>query len=181
MSTQLTAQQLIDDGDITPIEAANRLSVVEALAKSLKAEQTALRGYLAEHLDPKEHLTGVAGDITYKRGAASKFKVVDPQAYAQWLLDNGEEESVEQVIQPKDFATKPDVLEAALHSNHGEAVPGIGETNGTSDSVAVKLRRDWREALTDPVAVTQVQQVLGIESSPEETTEETGEDPWARN
>ncbi|MCI1637794.1 MAG: hypothetical protein LKI30_06830, partial [Bifidobacterium crudilactis] len=61
MSESTSVAELIEAGEITPIEAAKQLALVTAMLRQLKDSESALRGYLTDHLDPKEHLTTALG------------------------------------------------------------------------------------------------------------------------
>lgn len=140
----------IADGDLTPSEAAKQLALVTSMLRRLKDSETALRGYLTDHLDPKEHLTTALGVVSYKRGAESRWRVKDPVAFGQWLVRNGEESSVEEVLYPVEFITKPDAIEALVHKHGGEQPDGVELSGGRSDSVATSKVKAWDEIISDP-------------------------------
>jgi hypothetical protein len=123
-------QELIADGEITPFEAAQQLALVTAMLRQLKDSETALRGYLTDHLDPKEHLTTALGVVSYKRGSESRWRVKDPVAYGQWLAMNGETASVEEVLYPVEYVTKPDAIEKLVRDHGGEQPDGVELSGG---------------------------------------------------
>jgi hypothetical protein len=156
----------IDDGEITPNEAAAQLALITAMQKKLKARESILRDYCTENIDPKSHITTSLGEVSYKRGSEGSWKVKDPVAFAQWLIDNGEDASVERVPYPLEFATKPDAIEACVRAHKGEEPAGVQWSNSRADSVAVKLPADWDSMFNDPIVLGQASELLGIEKSP---------------
>ncbi len=171
-------QELIADGDLTPIEAAKQLALVTSMLRQLEDSETALRGYLTDHLDPKEHLTTALGVVSYKRGGEAKWRVKDPVAFGQWLARNGEESSVEEVLYPVEFITKPDAIEKLVRDHGGEQPDGVELSGGRSDSVATSKVKAWGEVMADLTAQRQAGALLGIESGKEEQ-EESKEDEEA--
>lgn len=171
MSEVKSIAEQVADGDLTPIEAAQQLALVTAMLRRLKDSEAALRGYLTDHLDPKEHLTTSLGVVGYKRGAESKWRVKDPVAYGQWLARNGEESSVEEVLYPVEFITKPDAIEALVHKHGGEKPDGVEMMGGRADSVATSEVKAWGEVMADLTAQRQAGELLGIESGKEEKKE----------
>lgn len=157
-------QELIADGEITPIEAAQQLALVTSMLRQLKDSESALRGYLTDHLDPKEHLTTAVGVVSYKRGSEAKWRVKDPVAYGQWLARNGEESSVEEVLFPVEFITKPDAIEKLVRDHGGEQPDGVELSGGRADSVATSKVKAWSEVMADLTAQRQAGAPLGIDS-----------------
>jgi hypothetical protein len=156
-------QELIADGEITPFEAAQQLALVTAMLRQLKDSETALRGYLTDHLDPKEHLTTALGVVSYKRGSESRWRVKDPVAYGQWLAMNGETASVEEVLYPVEYVTKPDAIEKLVRDHGGEQPDGVELSGGRSDSVATSKVKAWSEVMADLTAQRQAGALLGID------------------
>ncbi|MCX8648168.1 hypothetical protein J3U01_07085, partial [Bifidobacterium sp. B4107] len=102
---------MLADGELTTFEAATQLSLAQSMQKRLKTQIDVLKEFLTDRMDSREHLTTDLGTVTAKRGSEPRWRVKDPVAFAQWLKEHGEEESVEHVPYPKDFATKPDAIE----------------------------------------------------------------------
>ncbi|MFT8640122.1 hypothetical protein [Bifidobacterium sp.] len=172
----------IADGDINSYEAANRLTLVEAMMKTLKAESATLRGFLSQQMVSKDKLTGIVGEVSYRDGHEAKPYVEDEKELASWLFDNGEDDSVEQVLVPKEYMFKPDVLVALIKSHGGEAIPGIDFKGGSKPSVVIKVTKGWQSKLKDEKVLGQAKELLGIESGEEkQETEEDGEEySWDR-
>ncbi|GAA6121927.1 hypothetical protein BPY_00350 [Bifidobacterium psychraerophilum] len=158
-------KELVADGEITPIEAAQQLALVTAMLRQLKDSETALRGYLTDHLDPKEHLTTALGVVSYKRGSEAKWRVKDPVAYGQWLARNYEMESVEQIFYPVEVITKPDAIEKLVRDHLGEQPDGVELSGGRADSVATSKVKTWSEVMADLTAQRQAGALLGIDGS----------------
>ncbi|MDN6210152.1 hypothetical protein [Bifidobacterium crudilactis] len=158
--------ELIADGEITPIEAAQQLALVTSMLRQLKDSESVLRGYLTDHLDPKEHLTTALGVVSYKRGGEAKWRVKDPVAFGQWLARNGEESSVEEVLYPVEFITKPDAIEKLVRDHGGEQPDGVELSGGRADSVATSKVKAWSEVMADLTAQRQAGALLGIEQPP---------------
>ncbi|MEE8702022.1 hypothetical protein [Bifidobacterium crudilactis] len=159
-------QELIADGEITPIEAAQQLALVTSMLRQLKDSEAFLRGYLTDHLDPKEHLTTALGVVSYKRGSEAKWRVKDPVAYGQWLARNYEMESVEQIFYPVEVITKPDAIEKLVRDHLGEQPDGVELSGGRADSVATSKVTAWSEVMADLAAQRQAGALLGIEQQP---------------
>jgi hypothetical protein len=161
----IDVQQQIDDGDITPYEAANQLALITMMVKKLNERASVLKPFITGHLDAKEHLTTqVGGTVTYKRGAAATPKVKDLPAYGAWLFDHGEEElTVHDVVMPVDAALTKGFLEA-LVEKRGEVSEGVEYTKGSDDTVSVSLPKDWVEKFEDPKLMAQSLNLLGIEA-----------------
>jgi hypothetical protein len=164
-------QELIADGEITPIEAAQQLALVTAMLRRLKDSETVLRGYLTDHLDPKEHLTTALGVVSFKRGSEARWRVKDPVAFGQWLARNGEESSVEEVLYPVEFITKPDAIEKLVRDHGGEQPDGVELSAGRADSVATSKIKAWNEVMGDLTAQRQAGALLGIDSGSQEQEE----------
>ncbi|MCI1635172.1 hypothetical protein [Bifidobacterium sp.] len=164
MSESTSVAELIEAGEITPIEAAQQLALVTAMLHQLKDSESALRGYLTDHLDPKEHLTTALGVVSYKRGGEAKWRVKDPVAFGQWLARNGEESSVEEVLYPVEFITKPDAIEKLVRDHLGEQPDGVELSGGRADSVATSKVKAWNEVMNDLTAQRQAGALLGIDS-----------------
>ncbi|MCI1663357.1 MAG: hypothetical protein LKI23_06845 [Bifidobacterium crudilactis] len=159
-------QELIADGEITPIEAAQQLALVTSMLRQLKDSEAFLRGYLTDHLDPKEHLTTALGVVSYKRGSEAKWRVKDPVAYGQWLARNYEMESVEQIFYPVEVITKPDAIEKLVRDHLGVQPDGVELSGGRADSVATSKVTAWSEVMADLAAQRQAGALLGIEQQP---------------
>lgn len=180
---------MLADGELTPFEAATQLSLAQSMQKRLKTQIDALKEYLTDQMDAQEHLTTDLGTVTAKRGSEPRWRVKDPVAFAQWLKEHGEEESVEEVPWPKEFATKPDAIEHLVGQFGGEQPAGVELSRGTGDTVAVSKVKDWSAIFQDMKAQGQARRLLGIEQgigTPSPVTVETdddkdkGVDPWDR-
>ncbi|MFT9112016.1 MAG: hypothetical protein ABF453_03020 [Bifidobacterium psychraerophilum] len=171
MSESTSVAELIEAGEITPFEAAQQLALVTAMMRRLKDSESALRGYLTDHLDPREHLTTALGVVSYKRGSESRWRVKDPIAFGQWLAMNGEESSVEEVLYPVEFITKPDAIEKLVHDHLGEQPDGVELSGGRADSVSTSKIRPWSEVMADLTAQRQAGALLGIDSGSQEQEE----------
>jgi hypothetical protein len=156
-------KELIADGEITPIEAAKQLALVTSMLRQLKDSESALRGYLTDHLDPREHLTTALGVVSYKRGSESRWRVKDPVAFGQWLAMNGEKSSVEEVLYPVEFITKPDEIEKLVRDHGGEQPDGVELSGARADSVATSKVKAWSEVMNDLTAQRQAGALLGID------------------
>ncbi|KAB8291886.1 hypothetical protein [Bifidobacterium apri] len=140
MSGSTGTVQQIENGDITPYEAASQLAVVTAMLKQLKTSEKALRDYLTGQLGDREHLTTMFGEVTQKRGAQAKWRVTDPVEYAKWLISTGHEDMTVTLPVPVDDACKPDAISAFITANGGEVPPreAADLKGGSADSVTVK-------------------------------------------
>ncbi|MFT9059730.1 hypothetical protein [Bifidobacterium aquikefiri] len=170
----------IADGDINSYEIANRLTVAEAFIKFLKQDSQVCRSFLASRMVSKDKLTGIVGEVSYRDGHEDKPYVKDEKELASWLYDNGEEDSVEQVLVPKEYMFKPDVLMALIKSHGGEAIPGIDFKGGAKPSVSIKVTKDWQAKLKDAKVLGQAKELLGIESGEEQQEEDGEEYSWDR-
>lgn len=164
-------REQLDDGDVDPGEAATQLALVNTMQKILKERENTLRGYLVENIDPNNHIETTVGDVAYKRGADSKWRVKDPVAFANWLKDNGEADSVEVVVFPLEFITKPDAIEKLVRDHGGEQPAGVEYSGGRADSVAVSLPKSWRTTFFDHANAVEALRVLGIEAPESEPKE----------
>ncbi|OZG49872.1 hypothetical protein [Bombiscardovia coagulans] len=153
------------DGEITLYEAAEQITLVTSMQKLLKQRLDALKEFVTASLDPKEHLTTHTGVVTYKRGAEPKWRVKDPQAFAIWLEEHGESESVEQVLVPAEHVTQPAAIEHLVHQYKGEQPDGVEFAGGTSDTIAISKVKAWSDIFEDQQMVDAAAQMLGIESS----------------
>jgi hypothetical protein len=187
-------REQIDDGEITPNEAAAQLALITAMQKKLKARESVLRDYCTENIDPKNHITTSLGEVAYKRGSEGSWKVKDPLAFARELRRLGEDASVVTVDYPVDFATKPDEITALIQRHLDElespedGPEGVVHAGERDDSVAVKLPNDWELMFDDPVVLGQASEMLGIEAPKvaadddlldAEIVEDAESDPWS--
>ena len=171
------------DGEYTSIEAARQLALAQSMEKELKRQIGALKDFLTDRMDSKEHLTTEIGVVAAKRGSEPRWRVKDAVAFAQWLQSHGEESSVEQVPYPVEWVTKPDAIEHLIGQHGGEQPAGVELSRGTGDTVAVSKVKEWSQIFNDQKAQTQARQLLGItsggvEAIKDDTNEE--EDPWDR-
>lgn len=150
------------DGEYTSYEAARQLALAQSMEKELKRQIGALKEFLTDRMDSKEHLTTELGTVAAKRGSEPRWKVKDPVAFAQWLGTHGEESSVEQVPYPVEWATKPDAIEHLIGQHGGEQPAGVELSRGTGDTVAVSKVKDWAQIFNDQKAQAQARQLLGI-------------------
>ena len=171
------------DGEYTSIEAARHLALAQSMEKELKRQIGALKDFLTDKMDSKEHLTTEIGVVAAKRGSEPRWKVKDPVAFAQWMKTHGEESSVEQVPYPVEWATKPDAIEHLIGQHGGEQPAGVELSRGTGDTVAVSKVKEWSQIFNDQKAQVQARQLLGITSGGVEAiTDDTNEEenPWDR-
>lgn len=140
MSEKTGTVQQIENGDINPYEAASQLAVVTAMLKQLKTSEKALREYLVGQLDDREHLVTKFGEVTQKRGAQAKWRVIDPVEYAKWLISTGHADMTVMLPVPVEDACKPDAISAFITANGGETPPpeAADLKGGSADSVTVK-------------------------------------------
>ena len=140
MSEQNEIDRRIEEGDITPYQAAGLLSVVTAMTRELKRSEKTLREYLAGQLDDREHLTTSFGEVTQKRGAQAKWRVTGLVEYAKWLISTGHEDMTVMLPVPVEDACKPDAISAFITANGGETPPpeAADLKGGSADSVTVK-------------------------------------------
>ena len=172
---------MLADGELTTFEAASQLALAQSMQKRLKTQIDALKEFLTDRMDPKEHLTTDLGTVTAKRGSEPRWRVKDPVAFAQWLKEHGEEESVEQVPYPKEWAAKPDAIEHLVGQFGGEQPAGVELSRGSGDTVAVSRVKDWAQIFDDHQAQAQARQLLGITSGLGEIKDDADEeDPWDR-
>ena len=164
-------REQLNDGDVSPDEAASQLAIVTTMQKMLKERESILRGYLVENIDPNNHIDTMVGDVTYKRGADSKWHVKDPVAFAEWLKANGEAGSVETVVFPLEFITKPDAIEKLVRDHGGEQPEGVEYSGGRADSVSVSLPKSWRTTFFDRANAVKALHALGIEAPESESKE----------
>ena len=171
------------DGEYTSYEAARQLALAQSMEKELKRQIGALKDFLTDKMDSKEHLTTEIGVVAAKRGSEPRWKVKDPVAFAQWLQSHGEESSVEQVPYPVEWATKPDAIEHLIGQHGGEQPAGVDLSRGTGDTVAVSKVKEWAQIFSDQKAQAQARQLLGITSGGVEAISDDaseGESPWDR-
>lgn len=168
------------DGEYTSIEAARQLALAQSMEKELKRQIGALKDFLTDKMDSKEHLTTELGTVAAKHGSEPRWKVKDAVAFAQWLEKHGEESSVEQVPYPVEWATKPDAIEHLIGQHGGEQPAGVELSRGTGDTVAVSKVKDWAQIFNDQKAQAQARQLLGITSG-DSVGDEDGkaEEYWA--
>lgn len=173
---------LLADGELTTFEAAAQLSLAQSMQKRLKTQIDALKEFLTDRMDAREHLTTGLGTVTAKRGSEPRWRVKDPVAFAQWLKEHGEEESVEQVPYPKEFASKPDAIEHLVGQFGGEQPAGVELSRGSGDTVAVSRVKDWAQIFDDQQAQSQARQLLGITGGKDEVKDDADEEenPWDR-
>lgn len=171
------------DGEYTSIEAARHLALAQSMEKELKRQIGALKDFLTDKMDSKEHLTTEIGVVAAKRGSEPRWRVKDPVAFAQWMKTHGEESSVEQVPYPVEWATKPDAIEHLIGQHGGEQPAGVELSRCTGDTVAVSKVKDWAQIFSDQKAQAQARQLLGITSGGVEAIKDDTdgeEDPWDR-
>ena len=168
------------DGEYTSIEAARQLALAQSMEKELKRQIGALKDFLTDKMDSKEHLTTELGTVAAKHGSEPRWRVKDAVAFAQWLETHGEESSVEQVPYPVEWATKPDAIEHLIGQHGGEQPAGVELSRGTGDTVAVSKVKDWAQIFSDQKAQAQARQLLGITSG-DSVGDEDGkaEEYWA--
>lgn len=168
------------DGEYTSIEAARQLALAQSMEKELKRQIGALKDFLTDKMDSKEHLTTELGTVAAKHGSEPRWRVKDEVAFAQWLETHGEESSVEQVPYPVEWATKPDAIEHLIGQHGGEQPAGVELSRGTGDTVAVSKVKDWAQIFSDQKAQAQARQLLGITSG-DSVGDEDGkaEEYWA--
>lgn len=171
------------DGEYTSIEAARQLALAQSMEKELKRQIGALKDFLTDRMDSKEHLTTELGTVAAKHGSEPRWRVKDAVAFAQWLETHGEKSSVEQVPYPVEWATKPDAIEHLIGQHGGEQPAGVELSRGTGDTVAVSKVKEWSQIFNDQKAQAQARQLLGITSS-DSVGDEDGkaeeENPWDR-
>lgn len=171
------------DGEYSSYEAARQLALAQSMEKELKRQIGALKDFLADKMDSKEHLTTEIGTVAAKHGSEPRWRVKDAVAFAQWLQSHGEESSVEQVPYPVEWATKPDAIEHLIGQHGGEQPAGVELSRGTGDTVAVSKVKEWSQIFNDQKAQAQARQLLGITSGGVEAVkDDTGEEenPWDR-
>lgn len=170
------------DGEYSSYEAARQLALAQSMEKELKRQIGALKDFLTDKMDSKEHLTTEIGTVAAKRGSEPRWKVKDPVAFAQWMQTHGEESSVEQVPYPVEWATKPDAIEHLIGQHGGEQPAGVELSRGTGDTVAVSKVKDWAQIFSDQHAQAQARQLLGItDAGVQAVKDDTDEeDPWDR-
>lgn len=168
------------DGEYSSIEAARQLALAQSMEKELKRQIGALKDFLTDKMDSKEHLTTELGTVAAKHGSEPRWRVKDAVAFAQWLQSHGEESSVEQVPYPVEWATKPDAIEHLIGQHGGEQPAGVELSRGTGDTVAVSKVKDWAQIFSDQKAQAQARQLLGITSG-DSVGDEDGkaEEYWA--
>ncbi|MSD90196.1 hypothetical protein [Bifidobacterium asteroides] len=168
------------DGEYTSYEAARQLALAQSMEKELKRQIEALKDFLTEKMDAKEHLTTEIGTVAAKHGSEPRWKVKDAVAFAQWLETHGEESSVEQVPYPVEWATKPDAIEHLIGQHGGEQPAGVELSRGTGDTVAVSKVKEWSQIFNDQKAQSQARQLLGITSGDSAGDEDgKAEEYWA--
>ena len=171
------------DGEYSSYEAARQLALAQSMEKELKRQIVALKDFLTDRMDSREHLTTELGTVAAKRGSEPRWRVKDAVAFAQWLETHGEESSVEQVPYPVEWATKPDAIEHLIGQHGGEQPAGVELSRGTGDTVAVSKVKEWSQIFSDQKAQTQARQLLGITSGGVEAITDDAsdeEDPWDR-
>lgn len=170
------------DGKYTSMEAARQLALAQSMEKELKRQIDALKDFLAEKMDSKEHLTTELGTVAAKHGSEPRWRVKDAVAFAQWLETHGEESSVEQVPYPVEWATKPDAIEHLIGQHGGEQPAGVELSRGTGDTVAVSKVKDWAQIFNDQKAQVQARRLLGITGGMAEARDDENEEenPWDR-
>lgn len=168
------------DGEYSSIEAARQLALAQSMEKELKRQIGALKDFLTDKMDSKEHLTTELGTVAAKHGSEPRWRVKDAVAFAQWLQSHGEESSVEQVPYPVEWATKPDAIEHLFGQHGGEQPAGVELSRGTGDTAAVSKVKDWAQIFSDQKAQAQARQLLGITSG-DSVGDEDGkaEEYWA--
>lgn len=168
------------DGEYTSIEAARQLALAQSMEKELKRQIGALKDFLTDKMDSKEHLTTELGTVAAKHGSEPRWRVKDAVAFAQWLETHGEESSVEQVPYPVEWATKPDAIEHLIGQHGGEQPAGVELSSGSGDTVAVSKVKEWSQIFSDQKAQAQARQLLGITSG-DSVGDEDGkaEEYWA--
>lgn len=168
------------DGEYTSIEAARQLALAQSMEKELKRQIGALKDFLTDRMDSKEHLTTEIGVVAAKRGSEPRWRVKDAVAFAQWLQSHGEESSVEQMPYPVEWVTKPDAIEHLIGQHGGEQPAGVELSRGTGDTVAVSKVKEWSQIFNDQQAQMQARQLLGITGG-EPAGDEDGkaEEYWA--
>lgn len=168
------------DGEYSSYEAARQLALAQSMEKELKRQIDALKDFLTDKMDSKEHLTTEIGTVAAKHGSEPRWRVKDAVAFAQWLETHGEESSVEQVPYPVEWATKPDAIEHLIGQHGGEQPAGVELSRGTGDTVAVSKVKDWAQIFSDQKAQAQARQLLGITSG-DSVGDEDGkaEEYWA--
>lgn len=168
------------DGEYTSTDAARQLALAQSMEKELKRQIEALKDFLTEKMDSKEHLTTEIGTVAAKHGSEPRWRVKDAVAFAQWLETHGEESSVEQVPYPVEWATKPDAIEHLIGQHGGEQPAGMELSRGTGDTVAVSKVKEWSQIFSDQQAQAQARQLLGITSG-DSVGDEDGkaEEYWA--
>ena len=168
------------DGEYTSIDAARQLALAQSMEKELDRQIGALKDFLTDKMDSKEHLTTELGTVAAKHGSEPRWKVKDPVAFAQWLETHGEESSVEQVPYPVEWATKPDAIEHLIGQHGGEQPAGVELSRGSGDTVAVSKVKEWSQIFSDQKAQVQARQLLGITSG-DSVGDEDGkaEEYWA--
>ena len=168
------------DGEYTSYEAARQLALAQSMEKELKRQIGALKDFLTDKMDSKEHLTTELGTVAAKHGSEPRWRVKDAVAFAQWLGTHGEESSVEQVPYPVEWATKPDAIEHLIGQHGGEQPAGVELSRGTGDTVAVSKVKDWAQIFSDQKAQAQARQLLGITSGgPAADEDGKAEEYWA--
>ncbi len=168
------------DGEYSSYEAARQLALAQSMEKELKRQIGALKDFLTDKMDSKEHMTTELGTVAAKHGSEPRWKVKDAVAFAQWLETHGEDSSVEQVPYPVEWATKPDAIEHLIGQHGGEQPAGVELSRGTGDTVAVSKVKDWAQIFSDQKAQAQARQLLGITSG-DSVGDEDGkaEEYWA--
>ena len=171
------------DGEYTSMDAARQLALAQSMEKELDRQIGALKDFLTDKMDSREHLTTELGTVAAKHGSEPRWKVKDAVAFAQWLETHGEESSVEQVPYPVEWATKPDAIEHLIGQHGGEQPAGVELSRGTGDTVAVSKVKEWSQIFSDQKAQAQARQLLGITSGGVEAISDDaseGENPWDR-
>ncbi len=168
------------DGEYRSIDAARQLALAQSMEKELKRQIGALKDFLTEKMDSKEHLTTELGTVAAKHGSEPRWRVKDAVAFAQWLQSHGEESSVEQVPYPVEWVTKPDAIEHLIGQHGGEQPAGVELSRGTGDTVAVSKVKEWSQIFSDQKAQAQARQLLGITSGgPAGDEDGKAEEYWA--
>ena len=65
------------DGEYTSYEAARQLALAQSMEKELKRQIGALKDFLTDKMDSKEHLTTEIGTVAAKRGSEPRWRVKD--------------------------------------------------------------------------------------------------------
>lgn len=165
--------ELLDTGDML-----KALVVVKGMQGKLKAIEAGLRESLDKVLDTHDS-RDISIDETHigktekRQGREPKWKVRDPEAYAELLKEHGMGEMVEKVEMPLKSATT-DAFIGDLVRNEAEIPDCVELSGGTADTVVVTVDKDIEDKLSNLGLGDVAEEIFGIKKK-----EIDGGESWA--